>query len=251
MLSLAALAIVVAQATDFLDHAIANVLTWFLSIVAAVVLLVWFSLSSGYPKRARMATLAGCLAAVAGFIGLFRVEHLSGELVPTFAPAFFPQAGPLAAPPERDAAEKTRCGDRQATDLDFPQFLGPDRSVVGRARPAGPGLGGQAPRLCWRHEIGAGWSAFSVVHGHAVTMEQRGDQEMVTCYRVRDGPSCEWSVCDRRPIRCGRVRASGPAARRPSTTAASTPWGAAGVWPASTGPPAAPVGEEPAERVPA
>jgi outer membrane protein assembly factor BamB len=209
VLSLAAAAMAVAQTTDLLDHAMANVLTWFLTIVALIVLLAWFSLLSGNSKALRMGTLAGCLAAVAGFVGLFRVEHLSGELVPTFALRFSPKPDRHLAPLDRQKAQPGRpmagleAGDAAgkkklaaemgtATDFDFPQFLGPDRSDAVEHVRLARDWATRPPRLCWRHEIGAGWSAFSVVHGHAVTMEQRGDLEMVTCYRVRTG-QCEWS----------------------------------------------------------
>ncbi len=43
------------------------------------------------------------------------------------------------------------------------------------------------PRLVWRHEIGAGWATFAAVNGFALTMEQRGDEELVTCYEVATG----------------------------------------------------------------
>jgi outer membrane protein assembly factor BamB len=78
------------------------------------------------------------------------------------------------------------------TDHDFPQFLGPNRdlSVAGiqlerdwRTHP---------PRLLWRQPIGAGWSAFSVVNAYALTMEQRGDDEMVSCYEVNSGKLRWW-----------------------------------------------------------
>ena len=40
--------------------------------------------------------------------------------------------------------------------------------------------------------IGAGWSAFAAVNGFAVTMEQRGPAEMVTCYDAASG-ALAWS----------------------------------------------------------
>ena len=43
------------------------------------------------------------------------------------------------------------------------------------------------PRLVWRREIGAGWSTLAVVNGFAVTLEQRGNDELVTCYEVATG----------------------------------------------------------------
>ncbi len=39
----------------------------------------------------------------------------------------------------------------------------------------------------WRQPIGAGWSAFAAVNGYAVTMEQRDEQELTTCYEISSG----------------------------------------------------------------
>lgn len=39
----------------------------------------------------------------------------------------------------------------------------------------------------WRVEVGEGWSGFTVVDGRAYTMEQRGETECVTCYRLEGG----------------------------------------------------------------
>jgi outer membrane protein assembly factor BamB len=79
---------------------------------------------------------------------------------------------------------------------DFPRFLGP----AGTGAIAGPALAADweatPPREVWRRPIGAGWSGFAVYDGHAVTLEQRGDEEVVACYAVADGAP-EWSV----PIR--------------------------------------------------
>ena len=44
--------------------------------------------------------------------------------------------------------------------------------------------------MLWKHEIGAGWSAFAAVNGYAVTIEQRGvneELEVVTCYEIETG----------------------------------------------------------------
>jgi outer membrane protein assembly factor BamB len=52
----------------------------------------------------------------------------------------------------------------------------------------------------WRCKIGAGWSGFAVVGHFAITQEQRGENEMVVCYRVdTDNPEGEvvWTHVDR------------------------------------------------------
>jgi outer membrane protein assembly factor BamB len=70
---------------------------------------------------------------------------------------------------------------------DFPQFLGPDRrnSLTDIRLKRDWKL--DPPRLLWRQPIGLGWSSFSVSAGRAITQEQRGNDELVTCYEVRTG----------------------------------------------------------------
>src|SRR4029078_7871923 len=70
---------------------------------------------------------------------------------------------------------------------DFPQFLGPQRSCWIPGPELARDWSKQPPKLVWKRPIGAGWSAFSAVNGYAVTMEQRGAEEWVTCYEVATG----------------------------------------------------------------
>lgn len=77
--------------------------------------------------------------------------------------------------------------DWQTTPRDFPRFLGNgywaevDGVELERDWKKHP------PKEIWRHEIGAGWSGFAIVGNYAITQEQRGDQEIVSCYRVDNG----------------------------------------------------------------
>lgn len=79
---------------------------------------------------------------------------------------------------------------------DYPRFLG----AGGRAEVTGVAIftdwDARPPEEMWRREIGAGWSGFAVVGDYAVTQEQRGNHEMVVCYRVRDG-EIVWAHSDR------------------------------------------------------
>lgn len=76
------------------------------------------------------------------------------------------------------------------TPQDFPEFLGPGRhnqlSGVNLSR---DWSGNHAPRQLWRQPVGLGWGSFAVVNGYAVTQEQRGDRELITCFEVKTGRS--------------------------------------------------------------
>ncbi|MCA9217660.1 MAG: PQQ-binding-like beta-propeller repeat protein, partial [Planctomycetales bacterium] len=78
------------------------------------------------------------------------------------------------------------------TSSDFPQFLGPNRSGWIPGPSFDSDWTANPPTQIWKQEIGAGWSSFAIVNGFAVTMEQRHDQELVTCYDVMSG-ELQWA----------------------------------------------------------
>jgi len=168
------------------DHGAVNVLTLVCGLIAVVALGIWFVLFSGYARRTRLLMLLGVVALVATPSAVLEVANVSGELVPTFRFRWTKAPDELLAIPSTE--EPASAVDLlTTTEHDFPQFLGPGRDlrvdniVLNRDWSAHP------PRELWRQPIGAGWSAFAVVNGFAVTMEQRGEEELVTCYAVRTG----------------------------------------------------------------
>lgn len=172
-----------------LDHATVNVATFALGVIAAITLLAWLVLRSGFTLRVRYGTLVAVGTLVAALVGVLRLEHVSGELVPAFRFRWQPHADEQLAPPVVQAGVVDLA---TTTPYDFPQFLGPQRT----ASVAGVTLARhwrvQPPQLRWRMPLGAGWSGFAVVNGFAVTMEQRGADELVTCYEAATGQP-RWS----------------------------------------------------------
>jgi len=75
----------------------------------------------------------------------------------------------------------------QTTPNDYSRFLGSGYWAEANNLELATDWEETPPELVWKHDIGAGWSAFAVVGDYAVTQEQRGDEELVTCYRVSDG----------------------------------------------------------------
>ncbi|NDC63252.1 MAG: hypothetical protein EBZ59_04530 [Planctomycetia bacterium] len=96
---------------------------------------------------------------------------------------------PAAGPPPGGAAWTEASGD-------FWRFLGPEGTASIDGPALDPDWAARPPRQLWRRRLGAGWSGFSTCGDHAVTLEQRGDEEVVTCYSILNGEP-EWSVRDR------------------------------------------------------
>ncbi len=168
------------------DHAIVNVLTFVCGMLACVPLGIWFLFFSGYTRLFRFASAVGFITVIVLLFNVLRVEHVSGELVPVFRPKWAKKVDETlrpATPTESGAAADLVT----VTSDDFPQFLGPQRNGrVDHVR-LSHDWGASPPKQLWKQPIGAGWSAFSAVNGFAVTLEQRGPEELVTCYEVATG----------------------------------------------------------------
>jgi len=178
------------------DAAVRNIISLILVFSALMSLLVWFVRESGHSTRLKQGIVGGLVGLVALGLATLRIERVSGDLVPEFvwrwsasrdrrlaAPAIGSKPAPV---PEGPAAW-------QATSADFPQFLGPDGRCGVDAPRLDPDWEARPPRLLWRHPIGAGWSGFATFGEHAVTLEQRGDDEIVSSVSLATGEP-EWSV---------------------------------------------------------
>lgn len=67
------------------------------------------------------------------------------------------------------------------------RFMGPNGDGVVAAVDLATDWKAHPPREVWRKAIGVGWSGFSVAGRRAITQEQRGENECVTCYDITSG----------------------------------------------------------------
>jgi outer membrane protein assembly factor BamB len=142
-------------------------------------------------------TLKRRLISAATGVGLFvlvclvvRIDHVSGDLVPTFRWRFAAKPHETLALPQLAAAQAKYTGGIDLSGvapLDWPQFLGPNRDGMLAGVRLARDWEKHPPRLVWRRPIGAGWSSFAVVGNYFVTQEQRGPQELVCCYELKTG----------------------------------------------------------------
>jgi outer membrane protein assembly factor BamB len=169
-----------------------------ITLVTGTLLLIWAVALAGLGRRARLLTLAGVLLGASLLAGLFRIDGVSGDLVPILRLRFSPKADttldrePARRAPPAGSARPPGAG----SWLDYPQFLGPERDGTVRGVQLFTNWARTSPLQVWRVKIGAGWSGFAVQGATAFTQEQRGSLEMVTCYGLFTGEIL-WSHSDR------------------------------------------------------
>jgi outer membrane protein assembly factor BamB len=132
---------------------------------------------------ARAGLVTALLVTVWVLFGLVRLEGFNGS----YHPQFVWRWAKSTEPPMATTASLQASDKWEVSSVEWPAFRGP--AGDSRASAFGVALDWQSaqPREHWRVPIGSGWSSFAFVSGRLFTQEQRGDQELVTCYDADTG----------------------------------------------------------------
>jgi len=172
------------------DRGATNVITFGLFIVCGLTSGVWFAFFGAFERNLRLGVPLALVGLIVVFFTLFRIDSVGGEMAPHFVWRFADASDHALEVPAIDSMGGI---DLTTTNpWDFPQFLGPSRDLSVDSVVLSRDWESEPPEIMWRQPIGAGWSSFAVVNGYAVTQEQRGNIELVTCYEIRTG-ALVWS----------------------------------------------------------
>lgn len=160
----------------------------FLSIpILSLVLVAALVLAKPFSVGARRVTIAAAIILASGAFALVRTGGITGEGMSEFHWRW------SLSPEERLLAQADQpnvlvpASDASAIEVRWPGFRGFERDGVVRGVQIQTNWSANPPTVLWRQSVGPGWSSFAVGGNYIYTQEQRGDDEVVTCYDATSG----------------------------------------------------------------
>lgn len=154
----------------------------------SLALVVWAAISGHLSQGPRRVALVAFILIACGGWALVKTGGFGGELDHDFSWRW------AATPEDVLLAETT---DEQMTPLstpaelepeaEWPGFLGPNREGAVHGVSIETDWSASPPIELWRRAVGPGWSSFAVDGDLFYTQEQRGEEEIVACYRLSTG----------------------------------------------------------------
>jgi outer membrane protein assembly factor BamB len=196
---MASLAVVYLRSLPELERNLKGWLSAIIPLTALIMILLWFFVSRRFSWHVKQLGLVCLLVLGLGLKLALRVDGtVDGIGLPNFVWKWSTPMG-AEAPPLTTQLAVTNAAlpdSRLSQATDVPQFFGPQRSGSVQGAKLGRDWQKSPPKELWRQPIGQGWSAFAVVAGRAYTQEQRGEDELITCYDLFTGQLI-WAHADK------------------------------------------------------
>ena len=165
--------------------------TYGMVVVSTVVCLTWLAFFAPLSRTVRAAIVVPSLLLIGAFIGSVRDVEWTGDmgLIWHFKwdkphqekLAEYLETAETATPVSADAEIP------EVTPEDMAEYRGPRRDGVVTGPELTTDWSASPPQEIWKHPCGEGYSSFAVLGNFAITLEQRGDEEVVVCYDAATG----------------------------------------------------------------
>ncbi len=149
---------------------------------------VWAVLSRSLTNKLRWILMLTTIFLVCGMWTLVRSDGISGHSVADIKWRWAETSEELLlAKITGESMELTSNTATTESEAEWPGFRGPERDGVAHGTKISTDWSVSPPSELWRHPIGPGCSSFAV-HGNLIyTQEQRGEEEVVSCYNLTTG----------------------------------------------------------------
>ena len=131
-------------------------------------------------------TIVCGLLVIWGLFPLGRIDGFRGNYLPELAWRWSPTPEQLLIA-EETAPSVSAVSGWSASDAEWPGFRGMNRDSVAVNSRGTIDWSTSSPIERWRVPVGPGWSSFAFAAGRLFTQEQRGKNELVTCYDAETG----------------------------------------------------------------
>ena len=169
-----------------------NFASMLVGAVAVLALLLWLAFFSQITIRRRVTLLAVSILVLAMPFAVVDHVEFTGDIEPHVVFRWKKDRAEILQA-HREQASRTiqsfgeETESTQSLDAQWPGFRGPDRSGIYRGEPIRTNWTELPPRLLWKQPIGEGHAQIALSGNRAITIEQRGANEAVTCYDARNG----------------------------------------------------------------
>jgi outer membrane protein assembly factor BamB len=155
--------------------------------VLSLVLVLWAVVTQRFTRGFRRGVFIAALLLVCAGWGLLRTDGISGEHVAKFGWRWTHSSEEQLLAQTGDEPMVQPSASAAETEAQWPGFRGPHRDGIVRNVQILTDWSASPPREMWRRPVGPGWSSFAVHGSLFFTQEQRGDDEVVSCYNMTTG----------------------------------------------------------------
>jgi outer membrane protein assembly factor BamB len=157
--------------------------------VMSMALVAWAVVTHRLSNGLRRALLVVAILLGCGVFMLIRTDGITGEAASDLHWRWTKTSEELLLSQANDepAAPSTATPPAEQTDSTWPGFRGANRDGIVRGVRIETDWSQKPPVALWRKPVGPGWSSFAVQDNLVYTQEQRGENELVSCYNLTTG----------------------------------------------------------------